>query len=273
MWQLRRRSASTTTCRASRSQVRMHRTACARDMWCNTWLIVTTSTDFGASGGALASATTAATPLRRASRAAAGIRSTPSGVTVIPWRAAAATAARGMSPPPVPMSSSDHRASRISHPASRAARSTASRASTTAFVPPNHAFSRAISCSSFPTATGSAPGQSHRPPPAFGPPFPPPRPTRPPRDQAEEHRVIPARCLPVLLAFDAREDAFQHRHPLYGFAIADAVEAVGMLLREPAGDRLLIGGEHVEHEAVRGLERGVHVVVAGHGHEHQRRIE
>src|SRR5207237_72348 len=157
-------------------------------------------------------------------------------------------------PAPVPMSRSVH-VSRFPLPASRSFRSkNGSSWRTTAPVPPNHAFKRAISRNSLPTAIGSARGSSSSSLPIIAlpplrtppPPPPPPRPQpglaragvqQPPpighgasRDEAEEHRVIPPWCLCLLLAFDAREHAFEHRQTELRFAVADAVEAVRMLL-------------------------------------------
>src|SRR2546430_1871560 len=113
------------------------------------------------------------TSLRPARRAAAGRPPTPMGDNVIPSRAAAATAARGMSPSPVPMSNRVH-VSRFPVPVSRPRRSKKGSSSrTTARVPPNSAFKRAISRSSFPTATGSARGSSSSSLPIIGSPHPP----------------------------------------------------------------------------------------------------
>src|SRR5207253_2735501 len=46
----RRRSASTTARRATRSNVAIQRTATARGRWCSTWLATITSTERGPSG-------------------------------------------------------------------------------------------------------------------------------------------------------------------------------------------------------------------------------
>src|SRR5882762_5605123 len=94
-----------------------------------------------------------------------------------------------------------------------------------------------------------------------------------PRDQPEEHGVIPARGLRLLVALDARERTFEDRNAVLGLPVADAVEPVGVFLREAPGDRLLVGCEHVQHEALSDPERGIHVVLAIHRHEHERRLE
>src|SRR5207248_6977197 len=148
----RRRSASTTARRATRSNVAIQRTAAARGTWCSTWLATITSTERGPSGSQEPSATIIARPPARAKRAAVRLRSMPIGVSSTPWRRAAAPAARGVSPSPVPVSNRVH-VSRFPFPVSRPLRSKKGSSScTTARVPPNHAFSRAISRSSFPTA-------------------------------------------------------------------------------------------------------------------------
>src|SRR2546426_5324900 len=54
-------------------------------------------------------------------------------------------------------------------------------------------------------------------------------------------------------------------------SVADAVEAVRVLRGKPAGDVLLVGGEHVQHEAGRRLQRRVHVVSPVDGNEEERR--
>src|SRR2546426_5857212 len=56
-------------------------------------------------------------------------------------------------------------------------------------------------------------------------------------------------------------------------SVADAVEAVRVLRGKPAGDVLLVGGEHVQHEAGRRLQRRVHVVSPVRSEEHTSELQ
>src|SRR5438093_537378 len=161
----RRRSASTTARRATRSNVTIQRTATARGRWCSTWLATITSTERGPSGSREPSATIIARPPERARRAAVRFRSMPRDVSSRPWR-------RGL-----------------------------------------------------------------------------------------------------FLTLDAREDAFEYRDAVLRVPEADAIEAVRVVLREPPRDRFLVRREHVQHEAWRGPERGIHVVLLIHRHDNQGWLE
>ena len=157
----RRRSASTTTRRARPSTVAIQRTARSRGRWCNTWLAITTSTDFGPNGSAFPSPSTTCIPLPRARRAAVRFSSTPTGFRSTPQRRATAAAAMAMSPDPVPTSKRVQLAPLFPLPASGFPMSkNCSSSRTTARVPPNRTFSRPMSCSSHRTAAGSARGSS-----------------------------------------------------------------------------------------------------------------
>src|SRR5437773_10525817 len=70
------------------------------------------------------------------------------------------------------------------------------------------------------------------------------------RDDAEEHRVIPAWDLGLFFALDAGEHAVEHRYAVLALLVADAIEPIGMLFGEPSRQRFLIGREHVQHEAL-----------------------
>src|SRR2546426_4563762 len=93
------------------------------------------------------------------------------------------------------------------------------------------------------------------------------------RDESEEDGVVSARRLGLLLALDARQHAVQDGDAVPVLLVADAVEAVRVLRGKPAGDVLLVGGEHVQHEAGRRLQRRVHVVSPVDGNEEERRVE
>src|SRR5438093_902881 len=159
----RRRSASTTARRATRSNVPIQRTATARGKWCSTWLATITSTERDPTGSAFPSATIVGPPAVLAILAAVGFSSRP-----IPFR---------------------------SMPRPRAA------------------------------------------------------------------------------ALAAREYAFEYRDAVLGLPVADAVEAARMVRREPPRDGFLVRREHVQYEAVRGPERGIHVVLLIHRHENQGWLE
>src|SRR5712691_8575814 len=81
---LRRRSATITPRRASRSQLRSTRTAEGRARWCTSWLTSTRSTDRSRIGAAPAQATAVGRPAPRASRAATRLRSSPIGTRRTP---------------------------------------------------------------------------------------------------------------------------------------------------------------------------------------------
>src|SRR5207302_11161173 len=72
-----------------------------------------------------------------------------------------------------------------------------------------------------------------------------------PRDQREEHGVIPARGLGLFLALDAREDTLEYRDAVFGLPVADAIEPVRVVLREAPRDGFLVRREHVQYEALR----------------------
>src|SRR6266513_2239923 len=277
----RRRSASTTPRRATRSNVAIQRTATARGRWCSTWLATITSTERAPTGSAFPSATIVGTPAALAIFAAVWFNSRPIAVSSMPRRRAAALAANAISPEPVPTSSRVP-VSRFPFPCF------AVRRTDPAPAPPLSSLRTARSSARCRGAL-SRPERDRRadcPAAQFrslasaeagvatavveqGPAV---------RDgaachQAKEHGMIAARGLRLLLTLDAREYAFEHRDAVLGLPVADAVEAVRVVRREPPRDGFLVRREHVQYETWCGAERGIHIVLLVHRHENQWRLE
>src|SRR6266851_7551015 len=92
-------------------------------------------------------------------------------------------------------------------------------------------------------------------------------------DEADEYRVVAPRNRAALLAFDVSDHALDDRDAALILAIAHAAEPVRLRARKPPRQRLLVGGEDVEHEVRSTLERRVHVVRLVDRYEDERRIE
>src|SRR5712691_43953 len=92
-------------------------------------------------------------------------------------------------------------------------------------------------------------------------------------DEADEYRVVPPRNRAALLAFDVRDHALDDRDAARILAITHAAEPVRLRAGEPSRQRLLVGGEDVEHEVRPTLECCVHVVHFFDRYEDERRIE
>ena len=76
------------------------------------------------------------------------------------------------------------------------------------------------------------------------------------RDLADEHHVVAGAMPAVVAAFEPRGAPVDQRRIRPAHPVADAGEAVRMRPRKAAREFGLVGGQHVDAVALRGLERG-----------------
>src|SRR5688572_25658203 len=180
----------------------------------------------------------------------------------MPRRAAHRRATAGKSPRPVPMSTNERCEPRGTRARVRP------RPNRTAAAPPNQRFARAMFRSDSATAAGSAAGSSNSSvpmdviasPPIISPEHRVPAAVIEERvavaggaahDAAEHDGVVAGRILRVSLADEVGEYSIEQDQPFGAEMVPDAVEAILMLVGEPAGQYLLGTAEHVHDELLR----------------------
>src|SRR5687767_8626852 len=183
----------------------------------------------------------------------------PTGDSRISRREAQRTAAAGRSPRPVPRSSRDRWEPGGTGPSVRC------RPNRTAAAPPNQRFARAMFRSDSATAAGSAAGSSSSSvpmdviasPPIISPEHRVPAAVIEERvavaggaahDAAEHDGVVAGGILRVPLTDEVGEYSIEQDQPFRAEMVPDAVEAILMLVGEPAGQYLLGTADHVHDE-------------------------